>query len=230
MQAEAGGIVARTRGSWRKLLDLAPLGLLVVFGSAAVAGYAVFGRDPSRLADASSWAVRFYGHSFRFFAQGHVLLAGLVLVVHLWRYAGGRWLAAFGLVYGLSLGAELLGTAYGVPFGPYRYTDLLGAKWLGLVPLLIPLSWFSMAIPSYALAGRALECGGPGWSVVVADRGGLSATAGVGPDAGPCDERGDAVLGVGRGRSVLRDAVDEPVRLVRDRRHPDGGAGAARGA
>jgi uncharacterized membrane protein len=147
-----------------KLLDAGPLAFLVAFGVAAVAGYGVFGRDPSRLAGVSEWALWFYGQSYGFFAQGHVLLAGLVLALQLARHAGWRWLAAFGLVYGVSLGSELLGTAYGVPFGPYEYTSLLGAKAAGLVPWLIPLSWFSMAVPSYGLATRALgEFRGGSW-------------------------------------------------------------------
>jgi putative membrane protein len=71
-------------------------------------------------------------------------------------HAGRRWLGAFALLYALSLGSELAGTTAGVPFGPYAYTGALGPKWLGHVPLLIPLSWFFMAVPSYALARRIL--------------------------------------------------------------------------
>ena len=78
-------------------------------------------------------------------------------------YAGRRWLAAFATLYAISLAAELLGTSLGIPFGEYSYTPLLGIKWFGLVPLVIPLSWFFMALPSYALALRALpEPGRPG--------------------------------------------------------------------
>ena len=45
----------------------------------------------------------------------------------------------------MSLASELLGTGLGIPFGPYSYTSLLGPKWFELVPLLIPLSWFTMS-------------------------------------------------------------------------------------
>ncbi|MFO7893940.1 MAG: carotenoid biosynthesis protein [Longimicrobiales bacterium] len=148
------------RGGWRgRLLDVGPVAVLVVFSVVAVAGYGVFGRDPSRVIGLSEAGARFYSISFGFFAQAQVLLAGLVLGYWLWRRAGWRWLPAFGAVYGLSLGSELLGTAFGVPFGPYAYTDLLGVKWLGLVPALIPLSWFFMAVPAYGLAARALDAG-----------------------------------------------------------------------
>jgi uncharacterized membrane protein len=140
-----------------KLMDRGPVAVLALFSVVAVAGYAVFGRDPSRAIGLSDAAMRFYAVSYGFFAQAQVVLAGLVL--WLVRRAGWRWLPAFGAVYVLSLGSELMGTAFGVPFGPYAYTDLLGWKWLGLVPALIPLSWFFMAVPAYGLAARAL--GGP---------------------------------------------------------------------
>ncbi len=55
---------------------------------------------------------------------------------------------------GIGLGAELLGTSTGFPFGGYGYTEFLGPKILGLVPYLIPLSWFAMASLSLDLAGR----------------------------------------------------------------------------
>jgi len=78
--------------------------------------------------------------------------AVLALVAVLVRRVGLRWLPAFMVVYLVSLGAELAGTTVGLPFGPYHYTDGLGSKWLGHVPALIPISWFMMALPSYAIA------------------------------------------------------------------------------
>jgi putative membrane protein len=93
-----------------------------------------------------------YGVAFVAFARAHVLLAFVALAVALVRLAGVRWLPALGAVYAASLASELLGTTVGLPFGPYRYTDGLGLKWFGHVPLLIPLSWFTMALPSFALA------------------------------------------------------------------------------
>lgn len=146
-------------------MDWGPVAVLALFSVVAVAGYAVFGRNPSRAIGLSEGALRFYAVSFGFFAQAQVVLAGLVLGVWLVRRARWRWLPAFGAVYVLSLGSELLGTAFGVPFGPYAYTDLLGWKWLGLVPALIPLSWFFMAVPAYGLAARALS--GPAESGVL---------------------------------------------------------------
>ncbi len=54
--------------------------------------------------------------------------------------------------FGLSLASELIGTSTGFPFGAYSYTELLGPKILGLVPITIPMSWFYMGLVSYVLA------------------------------------------------------------------------------
>jgi uncharacterized membrane protein len=152
---------AKASGEMRAgLLDRGPVLALVAFSLVAIAGFGLFGQNPGRLSSLSPAVVRFYGVSFGFFAQAQVILAGLVLGIHLYRRAGWRWLGAFAAVYAVSLGSELMGTAWGIPFGPYAYTDLLGAKWLGLVPLLIPLSWFFMAVPSYGLASWVLDAGG----------------------------------------------------------------------
>ena len=67
-----------------------------------------------------------------------------------------RGAAAAAAVVLLSLGMELLGTSTGFPFGPYGYGDHLGPKVLGLVPVVIPLSWFLML---YASLGVALRFG-----------------------------------------------------------------------
>ncbi len=74
-------------------------------------------------------------------------------------HAGQRlgWLRAallILLVFTVGLAFESIGVATGVIYGPYHYTDLLGAKFLGLVPYLIPLAWFMMAYPSYVIADR----------------------------------------------------------------------------
>ncbi len=155
MEEREAGRGAEGRGS--VLLDRGPLAVLVVFSVVAVVGYAVFGRDPSRVVGLSPGAARFYAVSFGFFAQAQIVLAGLVLMVHLARRAGWKWMPTFVAVYLISLGSELMGTAFGIPFGPYSYTSLLGPMWLGLVPILIPLSWFFMAVPAYGLAARLLD-------------------------------------------------------------------------
>ncbi|HSJ25946.1 MAG TPA: carotenoid biosynthesis protein [Longimicrobiales bacterium] len=130
---------------------------LYAFTAAAVVGYGVFGQDPGRLVGLPQWAARFYAWSFSFFALGHVWLAMLVLAAVLWLRAGGRWLGVFVLAYAVSLGSELAGTTWGIPFGEYGYSELLAPMWLERVPVVIPMSWFFMALPSYALAALAVR-------------------------------------------------------------------------
>lgn len=145
------------RSSFQAGTDVPRIGLalLYIFTLVALVGYATFGLNPSLLARFPG-AIGFYAVSFPFFAQGQIWLAWLVLAGFLSLHSGRRWVPAFLALYALSLGSELLGTTVGIPFGEYHYTDALGPKWLGHVPLVIPLSWFFMALPSYALARAAL--------------------------------------------------------------------------
>jgi putative membrane protein len=128
---------------------------LYAFSGIALLGYATFGLRPTLLARYPQVA-GFYGISFRFFAQAQIWLAWMVLALFLTLHTRSRWVAAFLVLYLFSLGSELLGTGVGIPFGEYRYTEALGPTWLGHVPVVIPLSWFFMAIPSYAMARAAL--------------------------------------------------------------------------
>lgn len=129
------------------------LWVLVAFTVAAVGGFWVFGVHPERIA-ANALAARVYGAAFVVFARGQVLLAAAALITVLVRRTRGAWIPSFVAIYLLSLSSELAGTTVGLPFGPYHYTDGLGPKWFDHVPLLIPLSWFLMAVPSFAIARR----------------------------------------------------------------------------
>lgn len=68
----------------------------------------------------------------------------------------GAAITALFVIWGALVGgmSELIGTQTGWPFGPYLYTDWLGAKIFDHVPYFIPLSWFAMSILSLDLAGR----------------------------------------------------------------------------
>ncbi|MFW5972519.1 MAG: carotenoid biosynthesis protein, partial [Bacteroidota bacterium] len=143
------------------------LWLLGIFTAVAVVGYATFGLNPGLLARFPA-TVSFYAISFSFFAQAHVLLGAVVLIFYLTRQVRTKWLAAFVAVYVLSLASELGGTSYGIPFGHYDYTGLLGAMWLDRVPWLIPVSWFAMAVPSYALAVAAFPGRSPALRIAFA--------------------------------------------------------------
>jgi putative membrane protein len=137
------------------------LGLLTLalFTGFAVAGFATFGRNPGLLARFPELA-GFYGPAFGFFAQGHILAAAGALACCLVSRVGGRWITAFVVVAAVSLTAELVGTSTGWPFGEYRYTELLGPRVAGLVPIVIPVSWFMMSLPAYGLSRGAGR--GPG--------------------------------------------------------------------
>lgn len=149
----------RRSGSARIDAGWVALAALYVFTGASVAGYGVFVLNPDLL-PATPFARNVYRSAFPLFSQAHVILAGVVLAVALARRGGWTWLPAAGAVYLLSFTSEFVGTGYGLPFGEYRYTALLGARIGGRVPWLIPLSWFLMALPSYALARYAFP--GPG--------------------------------------------------------------------
>jgi putative membrane protein len=142
------------------------LWVLIIFTVAAVGGFWVFGMHPDRIA-ANALATRVYGAAFVVFARGQILLAACALVFILSRRTGTAWVAAFVAIYALSLASELSGTTVGLPFGPYHYTDGLGPKWFGHVPVLIPLSWFLMAVPSFAIARRITGTASPAISRIL---------------------------------------------------------------
>jgi uncharacterized membrane protein len=60
-------------------------------------------------------------------------------------------LLLLGLVFVVALLFESIGVATGLVYGPYHYTELLGPKFLGLVPYLIAVSWFMMMYPSFVI-------------------------------------------------------------------------------
>lgn len=131
------------------------LGVLVAFTLVAVGGYWNFALHPERL-PTTPLATRFYAISFGFFARVHILVAAVTLAVLLVGRLRGRWIPALGAVYVLAFLAEHVGTGTGFPFGGYGYTALLGPKLGGRVPVVIPLSWFLMALPSWRVVGEAI--------------------------------------------------------------------------
>lgn len=85
------------------------------------------------------------------------LVAFTIAVLHAGvRLGWRRALLLLGLTFGVSLLFESLGVAAGWVFGAYRYTDRLGPRFFGLVPYIIPLSWFMMTYPSYIIAERVV--------------------------------------------------------------------------
>ena len=139
-------------------LLLASQGIIVV---SSLLGFGIFTARPDLLAQVDPEA-RFFVWAFYGFAVGNMLLGGLAVVGEALLRGGLRALTVLGAVYGVSLASELVGTTYGVPFGAYSYTALLGPKWFERVPYLIPLSWFTMAWPAWILARRRAQ----GWAAV----------------------------------------------------------------
>lgn len=93
--------------------------------------------------------------SFRFAGPLYVLLGTLAAAAFAASALGSRTATLLGLTAsGLALGAELVGTSVGLPFGDYSYSGMLGYRVLGLVPFPIPLSWFYMLLASLVIVAR----------------------------------------------------------------------------
>lgn len=146
-------------------MNLIPWAFLAIQAGIVVAsllGYGIFTARPDLLIQVDPGA-RFFAWAFYSFAIGNMLFGGLAVVAEaVARNRKPAWLA-FGAVYLISLTSELLGTTYGIPFGAYSYTTLLGPKWFDRVPLLIPLSWFTMSWASWVIARRWTR----GWAAVL---------------------------------------------------------------
>ena len=54
----------------------------------------------------------------------------------------------------IALFFEILGTSTGIPFGHYTYSPVMGYRIAGLVPFMVPLSWFYMVYASLAIVSR----------------------------------------------------------------------------
>ncbi len=80
-----------------------------------------------------------------------VVQAVTVLVILAQAWGWKRTASLLALMTMLAYLAEFLGSQTGFPFGKYHYTDALQPQWAG-VPLLIPLAWWMMLPPSWAVA------------------------------------------------------------------------------
>src|SRR5512143_1636470 len=108
------------------------------------------------------------------------LLAFTFALLHSYQNLGWKCaLLLLALTFGVSLLFESTGVATGWIYGPYHYTDKLGAKFLGLVPLLIPVAWFMMTYPSYIIARQIAPAARNThvWRLAVAGLGALIMTA-----------------------------------------------------
>src|SRR6185436_3068346 len=129
---------------------------------ASLLGYGIFTARPDLLMQVDPQA-KFFVWAFHGFAVGNMLFGGIAVVADalLKDQLKAGW--AFAAVYLISLSSELMGTTYGIPFGAYAYTSLLGVKWFDRVPLLIPLSWFTMSWACWVIARRRAS----GWAAIL---------------------------------------------------------------
>ncbi|WP_369640053.1 carotenoid biosynthesis protein [Nocardia sp. JMUB6875] len=83
-----------------------------------------------------------------------VLLSAGTALTHAVVTRGVRWAAGLLVILsGIGLGAEMLGTATGFPFGCYDYASgRLGPELAG-VPLVVPLAWTGGLYPVWIVAG-----------------------------------------------------------------------------
>jgi putative membrane protein len=127
------------------------LGIQAAIVIASLLGYGIFTARPDLLVQVDPQA-KFFVWAFQGFAVGNMFFGGLAVLANALRTDRSKALWAFMTVYLVSLLSELMGTTYGVPFGAYSYTALLGTKWFDRVPLLIPLSWFTMSWACWVIA------------------------------------------------------------------------------
>lgn len=132
------------------------LGIQTAIVIASLLGYGIFTARPDLLIQVDPQA-KFFAWAFHGFAVGNMLFGGLAVVADALRTDRVKALLAFVAIYVVSLASELMGTTYGIPFGAYSYTSLLGIKWFERVPLLIPLSWFTMSWACWIVARQRVS-------------------------------------------------------------------------
>ena len=119
-----------------------------------VAFHVMVGKPVPPDADPGVWAAG-YRFGMKYFGAG-ILCFGFIAAYLSLACAVGirRATGAAASVCAVTLTVELIGAATGFPFGAHGYGNELGYKVLGLVPFVIPLSWFQMLIAVMALALR----------------------------------------------------------------------------
>ncbi|WP_432873325.1 carotenoid biosynthesis protein [Microbispora rosea] len=87
-----------------------------------------------------------------------VLLAVGALAFAAAAHTPGRAAGAFAAAVAVGYAAEWIGTRTGLPFGDYRYTDVLWPR-PGGVPLIVALAWGGMGLAAHAVARRVAPRG-----------------------------------------------------------------------
>ena len=128
---------------------------LFLINAVSIFGYATFTLHPELLVR-YPWSPPIYAVSYPLFARIQILIGFWLCVRACHRAMGWRWVAYFATAFLISFAMEFGGTSFGIPFGKYAYTNLLGWQIAGKVPVLIPVSWFCMSLCCYLLALRIM--------------------------------------------------------------------------
>lgn len=139
---------------WRRIAWWATIAYTVLTLTSVAAFFTMVGRPIPAEADATLWQAG-YAFGMRYFGAGIIWCGFIAAVATLAVHVGGRraWQAA-AAVAAITLVVELVGAETGFPFGEHGYGDELGWKVFGLIPHVIPLSWFHMLLASIGLALR----------------------------------------------------------------------------
>jgi putative membrane protein len=139
---------------WRRAAWIATIAYTVLTLISIGAFFAMVGRPMPATADATLWQAG-YQFGMKYFGAGIIWCGFLAALCTLAAHVGGaRALRAALAVCAITLVVELVGAETGFPFGEHGYGNELGWKVLGLIPHVIPLSWFHMLIASLGLAFR----------------------------------------------------------------------------
>lgn len=96
-----------------------------------------------------------------------LVLAGLVGVLYFYHlFPVGKATIVVLVIYIFSSFMEYLGSAYGILFGEYDYTERFGYKLFGLIPFTIGFAWLLVIGSTHALAKRIMPSGGIGYVVL----------------------------------------------------------------
>ena len=109
-----------------------------------------------------------------------VLMGFLFALLHAGQRLGCKQAVGLcGLTFIVSLTFESVDVATGLISVPYHYSQNLGPMFLNLVPLIIPVAWFTMIYPSFVIADWLIPAGWEQWRrlLSVAAIGGLVMTA-----------------------------------------------------
>ena len=151
---------------------------LISFSTLAMVTVLVAFNDPAAASPqmgtilASPYFQTVYDLGWRYSGQIYILLGTLAALAHSApRIGTGRAVAVMLLASGVALASELGGTNIGFPFGPYRYTEMLGFRIADDVPYAIPISWYYMLYGSLAICARTMAADDAGrtrwrWALV----------------------------------------------------------------